>query len=176
MPQQIALDFQAAELRHVVRQMGNLSDGARKRVYFSGLRAAGAVIRSRAKKLAPVYKGRPRRNRKGVVQVPGLLRDSVFVFPHNIRIDGVRVKNGAARVRAGNFVKKRGLRAYHAHLIELGTKERFTRKGARRGRGPKSSYLFRAARETEPQQLAKAATGMQRALDTELRKIARRVR
>lgn len=153
-----------------------LPDGARKRVYFSGLKAAGAVIRTRARKLAPIYRGRPRRNRKGVIQKPGLLRDSIFVFPHNIRIDGVRVKNGAARVRAGNFVKKRGLRAYHAHLIELGTKERFTRKGQARGRGPKNSYLFRAARETEPQQLTRAATAMQRALDTEVRKLARRGR
>lgn len=174
MPTQIQLDFQAAELRSVIRRMEGFSDGARKRVYFSGLKAAGAVVRTRARKLAPVYRGRPRRNRKGVIQKPGLLRDSIFVFPHNIRIDGVRVKNGAARVRAGNFVKKRGIRAYHAHLIELGTKERFTRKGSSRGRGPKNSYLFRAARETEQQQLARAATGMERALQTEIRRQARR--
>ena len=150
--------------------------GARKRVYFSGLKAAGGVIRTRARKLAPVYRGRPRHNRKGIIQKPGLLRDSIWVFSHNIRVDGVRIKNGAARVRAGNFVKKRGIRAYHAHLIELGTKERFTRKGARRGKGPKNSYLFRAARETESQQLGKAVTAMERSLVTETRKMARRVK
>ena len=156
--------------------MGDLSAGARKRVYFSGLKAAGGVVRSRARKLAPVYRGRPRRNRKGVIQKPGLLRDSIWVFGHNIRVNGQRIKNGAARVRAGNFVKKRGIRAYHAHLIELGTKERYTRKGAYRGVGPKNSYLFRAARETEPQQLGKAATAMERSFNAETRRIQRRVK
>lgn len=61
--------------------------------------------------------------------------------------------------------------APHAHLVALGTTDRFTRRGARRGRMPANDFVGRGFRKTEAAAADKTTVSFAEALQKELDKL-----
>lgn len=62
----------------------------------------------------------------------------------------------------------------HAHLVEYGTVERFTKKGVSRGIMPARSFMRPAWAQTKGIAVSKGVAAMKKVIDTEARKAGKR--
>lgn len=115
------IEAQLEGIETIRRRLDELSGRGASRAAAKGVRAGLKVIERAQKAAAPV--GRPgRKNSKGEVIQPGGLKRSIGSrFKKQTRRSEQRAVSGL------NVLKKRGapLRAYHAHLVALGTGPRW---------------------------------------------------
>ena len=131
-------------LKDLERTLRLLPDTMERKVIMTGLSAGGRVFRNEMRKRAP------RRS--------GDLRKSIAVRREARRL----------LVRVG--FRKGGR---HAHLLEYGTQERFTRKGVSRGSMPAQPFIEPAIKAAEARAVQAMAKAMLRRTETEVRKLAR---
>lgn len=132
-----------------------------------GIRAGLKVIEDAQVAAAPV--GTPgRKTSKGEPITPGGVKRSIGSRFAKGRAEGFQTAKAGLNVKAR--LSKKGLRAYHAHLVALGTKQRQTKTGANRGRMPANPFIRTATQSVESQALETTKRVTLEALDAEVRK------
>ena len=106
-----------------------LPDQMVKKVMRAALLKSGKPILVAAKKLVPVSKGKPAKGRKH-------LKQALAVNPANRRDE----RRGEIKVLVGAR-RAKPYKGFHAFLVEHGTKDRRTKKGAFRGRSRAQPFL-----------------------------------
>lgn len=127
----------------VVNLVEGLEDFEKDRAIKAGLRSAVSVFKTAGK-----------RNLRQRLKTPGGVTDNLMKsFTNKVKRTKLGALSGFARP-AGN----------HAHLVDKGTKMRYTKKGWRRGIVPANNFWSDALVSEEPKAMGLLYSGVERAV------------
>lgn len=141
------IDVEVKGIEELERRMKELATTGITKAASKGMRAALKIIEKAEIAAAPVGPS-GRKNKKGEPITPGGLKRSIGSRFAKGKAQGFVTAKAGLNVKARN--SKEGLRAFHAHLVALGTQPRWAgvKYGYNRKRGKPSQYNPKADRLT----------------------------
>lgn len=152
------MDYEFTGEKELEKILKTMSGRAAERISSAALSGGLTVLRREMRKAAPVGK-------------TGQLKKSIGSRNEKNKRNGIRTAKAGINV---GRTRKTTVRAPHGHLVALGTKERFTKSGASRGRVVANGFIQSATSAAQGQLTAAMVKRAKKTLERELRKAKQR--